>query len=362
VNTTNFAATGTLVLPTNSVACSAVNEGSGTDICSDLEEESHASEHVGAGLTNPSGDQLAVAFGENFLGWGNLTAYPSSCQCGAGYAVQVIGDSCTCVAITPGGQGVVGSGSLGYIAMWNSSQSINNSIIYQSGGNIGIGTTSPSSKLQVVGGAIMPEVGNSATAGIYWPANPGGGGGDEAFIRYYVESGENTKLLIGINNDADDDLSFYQAGAERMTIYNGNVGIGTTTPSEKLEVAGNVKITGSRIKSSAGYGIVQTDATDWLRINPDSNYPAIALYNPVAIGTGGLAIGEWSQQSSGVLKVTQSAYLATAGGNVGIGTTSPGEKLDVNGNIKLSSTSPYINLNGVAVKKVGSNIVISDVI
>ncbi|MEM7821811.1 MAG: helix-turn-helix domain-containing protein, partial [Candidatus Aenigmatarchaeota archaeon] len=151
VNTTNFAATGTLVLPTNSVSCSAVNEGSGTDICSDLEEESHASEHAGAGLTNPSGDQLALAFGENFLGWGNLTNYPSSCQCDAGYAVQVIGDSCTCVAITPGGQGVTGSGSLGYIAMWNSSQSINNSIIYQSGENIGIGTTAPAYKLDVAG-------------------------------------------------------------------------------------------------------------------------------------------------------------------------------------------------------------------
>ena len=71
------------------------------------------------------------------------------------------------------------------------------------------------------------------------PTNPGGGTGDEAFIRYYVEGGENTKLLIGLNNDADDDVSFYQAGAERMTIYNGFVGIGTTVPAAPLHLNGD---------------------------------------------------------------------------------------------------------------------------
>jgi len=115
-----------------------------------------------------------------------------------------------------------------------------NLTIVGSSGNVGIGTTSPNAKLQVVGGAIMPEVGNSASAGIYFPTNPGGGGEDEAFIRYYVESGETTKLLIGINNDPDDRLSLYQYGAERLTIYNGNVGIGTTTPTAKLEVNGTI--------------------------------------------------------------------------------------------------------------------------
>ena len=53
---------------------------------------------------------------------------------------------------------------------------------------------------------IRPSVGNSDSKGILFPQNPGGGSGDKAFIRYYIESGENTKLHIGIQNDADDDI------------------------------------------------------------------------------------------------------------------------------------------------------------
>jgi len=109
-------------------------------------------------------------------------------------------------------------------------------------GNVGIGTATPSSKLQVTNGAIRPFEGNSNSSGISFAENIGGGGGDEAYIRYYVESGENTKLVIGTGNDADDDIAFNQAGAERMTIYNGNVGIGTTLPAAKLDVNGNMNI------------------------------------------------------------------------------------------------------------------------
>lgn len=105
---------------------------------------------------------------------------------------------------------------------------------------VGIGTSTPSKKLTVENGSIRPAMGNNENAGIFFPTDIGGGSGDEAFIRYFTQGGENTKLQIGINNDSDDDISFYQGGAERMNIYNGNVGIGDTTPNAPLQFSNTV--------------------------------------------------------------------------------------------------------------------------
>jgi hypothetical protein len=127
-------------------------------------------------------------------------------------------------------------------------------------GRVGIGTTTPQASLQVAGGAITPAVGNSSSAGIQFPSDPGGGSGDEAFIRYFVQAGETTKLLIGINNDADDSLGFHQFGSERMTIRNGNVGIGTTAPTDKLHVIGDLRITGVARKPGGGSWTSSSDA------------------------------------------------------------------------------------------------------
>jgi hypothetical protein len=128
-----------------------------------------------------------------------------------------------------------------------------------SAGNVGIGVAGAGARLQVAGGAIMPAIGNAATAGIQFPPNPGGGAGDEAFIRYFGEGGETTKLLIGVNNDADDRLSLWQMGAERLTIYNGMVGMGIGTPVNQLSVVG----AGTGIRQNKLYLSGGTAANPW---------------------------------------------------------------------------------------------------
>ncbi|HAZ43925.1 MAG TPA: hypothetical protein DDW76_15920 [Cyanobacteria bacterium UBA11369] len=105
-------------------------------------------------------------------------------------------------------------------------------------GDVGIGTKTPNDKLEVSGnikatGAIKPSAGNNENFGIMFPKDPGGGGDDAAWIRYYARSGEACTLEIGISNDADDHIA--------LMPQNGYVGIGTNTPSATLHVNGRIK-------------------------------------------------------------------------------------------------------------------------
>ncbi|WP_328345622.1 hypothetical protein [Micromonospora sp. NBC_00421] len=81
--------------------------------------------------------------------------------------------------------------------------------------------------LRMPAGAIVPAVGNSPEAGIQFPANPGGGVGDEAFIRYWAAAGENTVLRIGNNNDPEDAIAFHQAGGDRLLISRSMLHLGS---------------------------------------------------------------------------------------------------------------------------------------
>jgi hypothetical protein len=251
-------------------------------------------------------------------------------------------------------------------------------------GKVGVGTTSPQAKLQVSAGAIMPAVGNSVNAGIQFPANPGGGGGDEAFIRYFAEAGENTKLLIGCQNDADDRIGLFQGGAERLTIHNGNVGLGTQNPAYRLTVNGDISLPNGQ--TLRGEGRLHIHSLERLYLLPKNE-----VHISKAWGGSGDLIVEGRAQVAGpiVPAVGNSAnagiqfpsnpgggagdeafirYFAEAGestklligcqndaddriglyeaggerltifnGNVGIGTQSPGHRLTVAGDISMAA-------------------------
>ena len=175
--------------------------------------------------------------------------------------------------------------------------------------NVGIGTTSPSAKLNISGtgtGGAIDWTNTTATTG-----------------RSY------RWVSINTGGFAIEDLT--ASGAKRMVIDPvGNVGIGTDSPSEKLTVSGG----------SSGYMTTIENTTaggDYLQMIGDAGSPVFQFDSG---GTGGEAY--FSMYKDNVKKILLDANVGVSyinAGNVGIGTTSPNEKLDVAGKV-------YIEGNG----------------
>ena len=178
-------------------------------------------------------------------------------------------------------------------------ESVANAFVIDIDGNVGIGTTSPDAKLDIEGnfeGAYALKFTNTQ------------GTGNVSGFRSHGVNGESLSLYnestLIQRWDEDGDSSF-----------TGNVGIGTTNPSQKLEVAGNIQATGTKSISSL------FDANHYMRIESNSS--------------GGILKGTDGGVITTLVRTYGDSYFN--GGNVGIGTTSPGQKLDVNGSINVSS-------------------------
>jgi len=214
----------------------------------------------------------------------------------------------------------------------------NDTVLNKSSGNVGIGTSSPSYKLETKDGD-MSLIKTMAASG----------GNTSNSLRFRVNNSANTAenaTLSSISGETVDSwggvLKFSTKTAngtpndsvtERMRIDStGNVGIGTTSPSQKLHVKGSA--TKQCLLESTGVSVYQTFACDG-QLSADSGY-----------------VGYHTDKSMTLWTDNIKQMTITSTGNVGIGTDSPGGKLDVQGGRSFFSASS--EQYGVGVKHVST--------
>lgn len=233
----------------------------------------------------------------------------------------------TWLRVGGGGGSISGGGSFNYIPKFTSSSSIGNSLIYDDGSLIGIGTATPNTFLDVRGSAtfkatspriFIDDNDNNGTASIWFrPQNASfnirgaidlisAGSGAAGEFRFSAGS-------TGGTGNAAHYMSFYTAALERMRIdVAGNVGIGTTSPWEALSIPFNSKL--SFGSSTYPLSISRSSAGNLITTISD-NYDVSNTRIDFVMRNG---------------TANQNTPLSLlSSGNVGIGTTSPSALLQV---------------------------------
>ena len=252
------------------------------------------------------------------------------------------------------------NGSPGYIAVFTSGTDVGNSLIFQNGSAVSVaGTISVAGTASIGGTATLGAMtlignvpsGDSAGMALY---NAGGGAGASVSLDMYntsFNSGIPQAKIKAVDDGAySDNLTFLlkTPGAqtnpviERMRITStGNVGIGTTTPGSKLEVAGSLKISG------LGSGISFPDGTSLT-----SGLATLSGMSNIAFGPGALASNTTGSYNSatgvGVLQANTTGGENTASGYHALPVNTTGSYNTASGFLALllNTTGSYNTASG----------------
>ena len=234
-------------------------------------------------------------------------------------------------AIGGGGGGSLSGGATDYVARWASSTTLTTGSIFDNGTNVGIGTITPTQKLQVDGDAVIRTtyIGNIPAFGTNYASISHvsrTGSGDYSFLS------DNTGITY-INAKVSNPILFRIDNIDVVKIDStGNVGINTITPTlAKLQVQGNVwaeSYTGS-LFGTASYAISSSYSIS-------SSYTISSSYS---ISSSFAVSASWAPNTGGSSQWTSSGVnIYFNVGNVGVGTNSPAYPFDVSGNTRLANS------------------------
>ncbi|MDQ3014849.1 MAG: hypothetical protein M3Q73_03225, partial [bacterium] len=293
--------------------------------------------NVGIGTTSPYAKLSVVGeiVGAYFTG---TTTATSTFGGGINLASGCYAISGTCIG-GAGGSGTVGSGTTGQLAYYNANGTAitgTSSLFIDTAGNVGIGTTTPSSQLTITNSLratiTLNDIGAVSDHGqIVFQGN----GSEKVKIDGGIDSSSRNYYGINLGNSSSRTMRFVQYGAADVRL-----GIGTSTPATTLDVWGGLTVGASSIPTLSA-----NTTNGFVGMSTTSPWAMLSV-NPSGILGPSFAIGSSS--------ATQ--FVVTNAGRVGIGEANPLVGLDIaNGTNAAPSTTATPN-GSIAIGTINSNI------
>jgi hypothetical protein len=195
-------------------------------------------------------------------------------------------------------------------------------------GNVGIGTSNPLQGLELAANLNL---------------RIGGGDANPAYTYDLTRNISDGLLYFKGNQTSNTGYVFGGVDGERMRITPaGNVGVGTATPQTSLEIYKSVLgAIGPTLTLNNPAGSGGSSAIDFQNYGANSQ-PVVARVSVVDDSAFSSHLTFSTKTTGASANPLVERMRLTTSGNVGIGTTSPGAVLDVNGQIKVSGGTPGV--------------------